>query len=133
MQPDGEMPNNPRNRPRHNTSTYAMAMLIRQSVFAAPLPRFHVRPRWVDGTLLVHDRALDEHIKIYTPRFVSQFRAGHRAGLWYLRPAGDLGFAPRSHGFHTARGALEALRSHCWSPAPSPAGRLPTRCRVVWS
>jgi hypothetical protein len=127
------MPINPRKLARHSTSLHALTMLTRQSVFAASLPRFHVKPRWVDGTLLVHDRALDEQFRVYTPRFVSQFRAGHRSGLWYLRPAGDLGFAPQSHGFPTVRDAIEALRSSDWSPSPSPANRLRARCRVIWS
>jgi hypothetical protein len=127
------MPINPRNLAPHNISVCTVAMLARQSVFVASLPRFHVKPRWVDGTLLVRDRALDEQFKIYTPRFVSQFRAGHRSGLWYLRPAGDLGFAPQSQGFPTARDAIEALRSSYWNPSLSPANRLRARCRVIWS
>ncbi len=127
------MPINPRNPAPHSRSIHALAMLTRQSVFAASLPRFHVKPRWVNGTLLVHDRASDEQFKVYTPRFLSQFRAGHRSGLWYLRPARDLGFAPQSYGFPTARDAIEALRSSYWSPSPSPANRLRNRCRVLWS
>jgi hypothetical protein len=112
------------------SSAHALAMLSRQPIHAAPIPRFHAAPKVADGTLLVDDRASGEQFTVYTPRFVSQFRAGHRAGLWYLRPATDVGPAPRSPGFATARDAVEALRTTSWPPtAPAPQ-RPRTRLRV---
>ncbi len=133
LQPSRKVPINPRNLNRHKTSAHALAMLTQHSVFVAPVPRFHVKPRWVDGTHMVHDRALDQQFKVYTPRFVSQFRAGHHAGLWYLRPSADLGLAPRSQGFPTVGEAIEALRSGHWARSSSPASRTRARCRVIWS
>ena len=55
------------------SSAQALAMLTRQPVFVATLPRFHVKPRGIDGTLLVVDRASDEQFTVYTPRFMPQF------------------------------------------------------------
>jgi hypothetical protein len=119
--------------PRTNkSSAHALAKLTRRPVFMASLPRFHVKPRGVDGTLVVVDRASDEQFKVYTPRFMSQFRAGHRSGLWYLRPAGDLGLAPRSSGFRAASDAVEAIRSLHWDPSPTPMNRRRARCRIIW-
>ena len=92
-------------------------MLTLRPVFTTPVPRHHVESRAADGALVVHDRATSEQFVVYSPRFVDQFRAGHHAGLWYMRPARDVGATPRSRGFRTAsrsRGAswrrLEALR-----------------------
>ena len=127
-------PRTTNHEPRTNkSSAHALAMLTRQPVFMASLPRFHVKPREVDGTLVVVDRASNEQFKVYTPRFMSQFRAGHRSGLWYLRPVGDIGLAPRSSGFRAASDAVEAIRSRHWNPSSSPTNRRRTRCRVIWS
>jgi hypothetical protein len=122
-----------RGRDRHGTSMRAPSLLTQQSVFAPTLPRFHVKPKWVDGTLMVYDRASDEEFRVYTPRFASQFLTGHRYGLWYLRIAGDVGLAPRSHGFPTPGDAIEALQSGCWRPSTPPPDRPHARCRVIWS
>lgn len=133
LQPEKAHAINMRKPNRCSASLHALAWLTRQPVFASSLPRFHVKPRWVDGTLLVHDRASDEQFQVYTPRFVSQFRAGHRAGVWYLRPAGDLESAPRSPGFPTAGDAIGAIRSGSWRPSKAPIRRAYARCRVIWS
>ncbi len=113
----------------------ALKMLTLRPVLATPLPRHHVEPRAVDGSRLVHDRATSERFVVYSPRFVEEFRAGHRAGLWYLRTTNDLGTAPRSKGFSTAGGAVDALRAGVWRvsrshPEPNRA-RKPFRVR--WS
>ncbi len=123
----------PRNPKTSHSTAPALAMLSRQPVFAVSLPRFHIQPKWADGTLLVDDRASNDRFKVYTPRFSLQFRGGHRSGLWYLRPAKDLGVAPRSHGFPTARDAVEALRCSDWNSSSSPADRRRSRCRIIWS
>jgi hypothetical protein len=71
---------------------------------------------------------------VYSPRFVYQFRAGHHAGLWYLRPARDAGATPRSKGFHTAQAAVEALRGGVWR-LPDAKGRIARRgtsCRISY-
>lgn len=133
VKPSREIPIKSRGRGRPGTSMQAPALLTRQSVFAIALPRLHVKPRWVNGTLMVYDRASDEEFKVYTPRFASQFLAGHRYGLWYLRTAGDVEFAPRSHGFPNPGDAIEALRSGCWRPSAPPPNRPGARCRVIWS
>jgi hypothetical protein len=98
-----------------SSSVHALVMLTRQPVNAAPVPRFHISPRVVDASLLLTDRASGEQFLVYTPRFISQFRAGHRTGLWYVRRRTDLGVAPRSSGFETTRDAVEALRTESWN------------------
>jgi hypothetical protein len=116
-------------------SAEALSMLTLRPVFTTPVPRHHVEPRAADGALLVHDRATSEQFVVYLPRFVHQFRAGHNAGLWYLRPARDLGATPRSTGFRTAQAAVEALRGGVWR-LPAVKGRVHrsgTDCRVNWS
>ena len=92
----------------------ALKMLTLRPVLATPLPRHHVEPRAVDGSRLVHDRATSERFVVYSPRFVEEFRAGHRAGLWYLRTTNDLGTIPQSMGFTTAGGTVNALRAGVW-------------------
>lgn len=123
----------PRDRNTCASTVPALTMLSRLPVFAVSLPRYHIQPRWVDGTLLVDDRASNEQFKVYTPRFSLQFCGGHRSGLWYLRPSKDLGYAPRSRGFPTACDAITALRCGDWDLTPSPADRLRSRCRIIWS
>jgi hypothetical protein len=113
-------------------SARALAMLMRHPLSSAPVPRHHVEPRVVDGTLIVNDRASDEQFKVYTPRFLSQFRSGHHAGLWYLRPVADAGTTPRSRGFATARDAVEALRDASWSLSVPTARHRHAGCRVIW-
>ena len=115
------------------SSAHALAMLTRQPMFVASLPRFHVKPRGVDGSLLVVNRASDEQFTVYTPRFIPQFRSGHRSGRWYLRPVGDLELSPRSSSYLTAHDAVEAIRSGHWRPSPSPVDRRRPRFRVLWS
>jgi hypothetical protein len=114
------------------SSAYALAMLTRQSIFAAPVPRLHVGPRGADGSMLVDDRASDRRFRVYTPRLDSQFRAGYRAGLWYVRTVGDVEATPRSPGFSTPAVAIDTLRSARRSVPPQTA-RQGTRCRVIWS
>ena len=110
-------------------------MLTLRPVFTTPVPRHHVEPRAADGTLVVHDRATNEQFVVYSPRFVYQFRAGHHAGLWYLRPARDAGATPRSKAFHTAQAAVEALRGGVWrlQDAKGRIARRGTSCRISWS
>ncbi len=116
-----------------SASVYALAMLTRQPVYSAPVPRFHIESRVVDASLLVADRASGERFQVYTPRFVSQFRAGHRAGLWYVRRTTDVEITPRSPGFATARDAVEALRAGSWSLSAPSRERRRGSYRVYWS
>jgi hypothetical protein len=113
----------PRRSPPSRACSHALKMLLQWPVYAVPAPRLHVGPRIPGGTLIVYDRASGEQFVVYTPRFEHQFHAGHRAGLWYLRPMKDVGSAPRSLSFSSDRTTIEALRDGRWSlPAP-----LPTR------
>lgn len=116
-------------------SAEALSMLTLRPVFTMPVPRHHVAPRAADGALVVHDRATSARFVVYSPRFVYQFRAGHHAGLWYLRPARDAGAIPQSKGFRTARAAVEALRGGVWRlpDAKGRVGRQGTSCRINWS
>jgi hypothetical protein len=116
-------------------SAEALSMLTLLPVFTTPVPRHHIEPRAVDGSLMIHDRATSDQFVVYSPRFVSQFRAGHRAGLWYLRPATDVGVAPQSAGFRSAEAAVEALRGGAWRPqsAKTRVHDRATVCRVRWS
>lgn len=101
------------------------------SLVGSPLPRLHVSPRRPDGRLYVHDRLTGAELVVYTPLFNSQFRSGHRAGRWYVRPADEVGVALRSVGFGTAREAVEAVTRGAWRlrvvfPDPAePATRAP--------
>jgi hypothetical protein len=131
LRPTNGKPVKPRRLASHASSAQVLAMLTRQPVYSSPVPRFHVEPRVIDGTLLVDDRASGEQFKVYTPRFVSQFLAGHRAGFWYLRPATDVGSAPRSLGFASARAAIEALRATCWSPSATDVDRHRAYCHFT--
>jgi hypothetical protein len=108
-------PRKPRRRVSHPASAHALAMLTLQPVHATPVPRFHVAPSVPNGNVLVNDRVSNERFNVYTPRFVCQFRTGHCAGLWYFRPVSDVGIAPRSPGFPTARTAVEALCTGSWN------------------
>jgi hypothetical protein len=124
-----------RRRPRvYPNCANAIALLTAHPVFASPVPRFHVQPRLPTGTLIVYDRSSNEHIQVYSPRFAYQFRAGYRAGQWYLRRMHDVATAPRSAGFRTARDAIAALEAGLWRIArPGPhdsQGRTPPR--VLW-
>jgi hypothetical protein len=122
-----------RRPPVYPGSAQALAMLTLWPVFATPVPRLHVEPKAPDGRLIVYDRALGEQFAVYAPRFVSQFRGGHRAGQWYLRPVSDLGNTPRSRSFATARAAIEALTGGRWSLPSSPRYRPDPRLRVIWT
>jgi hypothetical protein len=124
-------------KPRHSTvnprSAHALAMLTRWPVHVTPVPRFRVEARAPGGAVLVYDRAASEWFVVYVPRLVTQFRAGHGAGLWYLRPATDVGTAPRSRGYSTACAAVEAIRAGRWSLS-IPSGAQPRApFRVIWS
>jgi hypothetical protein len=121
--------------PRYPGCAAALSMLTLRPVFATPVPRHHVERKAPDGSRQVYDRAASERFVVYSPRFVYQFRAGHHAGLWYLRPLTDVGAIPRSVGFPTARAAVEALRAGDWRPSRSSPyrDRHPKPCRVSWS
>ena len=121
--------------PRYPGSAEALNMLTLRPVFTTPVPRHHVESRAPDGSRLVHDRATSERFVVYSPRFVDQFKAGHRAGLWYLRPSTDVEATPRSVGFPTALAAVEAVRAGEWRLSRSHPDRdRPGKpCRVIWS
>ena len=111
------LPPPPRSRPRRRSpsSSRALAMLTLLPVHAPAVPRVHVEPRHPNGTLRVLDRITGEQLLVYTPRFTAQFHAGHRAGRWYVRPVNHVGIDLRSHGFATARAAIEAVTAGRWS------------------
>ncbi|MHB1556516.1 MAG: hypothetical protein ACYC61_03430, partial [Isosphaeraceae bacterium] len=122
----------PRRRPTDGSSARALAMLTRRPVFAAAVPQLHVGGRAVDGSILVDDRADERRVRVYTPRLNSQFRAGYRAGLWYVRTPGDVEPSPRSPGYPTRAAALDSLRAvPRGRTSPSVRGGVP--CRVIWS
>jgi hypothetical protein len=125
----------PRWPPPYPGSADALSLLTLHPVFATPLPRHHVAPRAPDGKLVVEDRATGERFVVYSPRFACQFRAGHHAGQWYLRPAADAGTAPRSVGFPAPRAAVEALRADDWRLRHVRRNRAPkdAHCRVIWA
>ncbi len=119
--------------PVYPNSGQALAMLTLMPVFATPVPRLHVEPKAPDGRLMVYDRASGECFVVYTPRFRSEFSAGHRAGQWYVRLVSDIGTASGSLGFPTARAAIEALKNGCWRLSHAPRPRSAARFRVIWS
>ncbi len=127
-------------RPTVPSSIADMAMLRLAPISAAPLPRLHVEPRQADGRLQVFDRATGADVVVYTPSFMSQFRTGHRAGRWYVRPTTEVGSVPQSVGFATAREAVEAVRQGAWrlrvvAPEPSLIAGRTTKAapfRVIW-
>lgn len=129
--PDGATPTRRRRRATDPGSAEALAMLTRLPVFGAPVSRLHVGRRGADGSVLVDDRVSDRRFLVYTPRRESEFRAGHCAGLWYVRTTGDAEPSPRSAGFPTAAAAIEDLRS-LRRPSPRPASHPQFR-RVLWS
>jgi hypothetical protein len=108
-------------------------MLTLLPVHATPVPRVHVQPRRPDGTLRVLDRPTGQQLVVYTPRFIHQFRAGHRSGRWYVRPATCVGSEPQSPGFVSARAAIEALTAGRWSLESLLANRGGLPLRVVSS
>ena len=108
-------------------------MLTLWPVQATPVPRVHVELRQPDGTLRILDRPTGQHLVIYTPRFTQQFRAGHRRGRWYVRPATSVGLGPQSPGFATARAAVEASSAGRWSLESLLANRGGLPLRVVTS
>jgi hypothetical protein len=112
-------------------SAQALAMLTRLPIFATPIPRVHAGPKGADGSILVDDRVSDRKFLVYTPRRDSQFRAGYRAGLWYVRTPGDADPSPRSPGFPSADAAIDDLRCSR-RPAARPASHRPAP-RVIWS
>ncbi len=130
--PSERKPGERRRMATNPSSASALAMLTRQPVFAVSVPRLHVSPRAADGSILVDDRASNRRFRVYTPRLNSQFRAGYRAGLWYLRTAGDAEPSPRSPGFPTPDAAVETLRAASRDISPR-APRHAPRCRVIWS
>jgi hypothetical protein len=128
----GEGGNVRKRRATNPASAHALAMLTLHPVFSTAVPRLHVGPRGTEGSMLVDDRASGRRFRVYTPRFDSQFRAGYRAGLWYVRTPGDVEPSPRSPGFPTAAAAIDTLRSSPRTGSPQAASPRP-RCRVIWS
>lgn len=121
-----------RRRPTDGSSARALAMLTRQPVFAAAVPQLHVGGRLADGSVLVDDRAAGCRVRVYTPGLNSQFRAGYRAGLWYMRTPGDAEPSPRSPGYPTRAAALDSLRAVSRRRTSPAVGARPS-CRVIWS
>jgi hypothetical protein len=114
-------------------SSRALAMLTLLPIHAAAVSRVHVDKRQPDGTIRVFDRPTGQHLLVYSPRFTQQFRAGHRAGRWYVRPLIYVGVRPQSHAFATARGAIEAVSAGTWDlKAPVRNCRTPWPHRVIW-
>src|SRR5262249_13786940 len=99
----------PRQSPSSPACWCAMRMLLKWPVWAIAVPRLHVEQNMSGGTMIVNDRASGERFVIYTPRFKCQFRAGHRACLWYLRPIKDVGAEPRSSAYTSPRALIDAL------------------------
>jgi hypothetical protein len=89
-------------------------MLLRHPIQSTVLPRLHVSSRRPDGAREVFDRATGLRFEVYAPKVVDQFRAGHRAGCWYLRPVTVCDNGPRSPGFASARAAVSAIRDGHW-------------------
>ncbi len=118
--------------PRIPGSREALNMLMLRPVFATPVPRHHVEPRGPDGSRLVHDRATNERFVVYSPRLVHEFRAGHHAGLWYLRPIAQRGATPTSAGFPSVRAAVEALHAGNWKASRSRSKPAAKPCRIIW-
>ena len=73
-------PSRVRYRPWNQGSRRALAMLRLFPVEAAPLPRVHLEAAGADSGLQVFDRPTGQRLLVYTPRFNTQFQAGHRAG-----------------------------------------------------
>jgi hypothetical protein len=120
--------------PTAPTSARDMAMLRLAPVDGFAVPRLHVEPRHVGGGLRVLDRPSGTHVLVYTPRHAVQFRAGCRAGRWYVRSLTQVGGQPQSHDFDTARAAVEAVSRGAWSLSaarPAPSAAVP-RIRVIW-
>lgn len=124
-------PSGPKFQPSDPNSARALALLMQQPVTATPVPRVHVGQRRADGSITVHDRATDRAFLVYTPRRDSEFRTGHRTGLWYVRAASGGEASPTSPGFRTAIEGIEAIRSPR-VPAIEAPGHRP-RYRVLWS
>jgi hypothetical protein len=123
----------PKTRSHALSSERALAMLARLPLHAAPIPCLHVQPRLPDGTLRVLDRPTGRQLIIYTPKYTPQFRAGHRAYRWYVRPAAHVGCKPESPSFATARSAIEAVATGRWNLASLMSLRAGLPLRVVWT
>ena len=132
-----DLQRNPQRSPggagRHSRpSSAALAMLTLLPVHAPIVPRVHVEPRHPNGSLRVLDRITGEQLLVYTPRFTAQFRTGHRAGRWYVRPGNHVGIDLRSPGFATARAAIEAVTDGRWSRAAGLGDHPGPAPRVIW-
>ncbi len=123
----------PKPRSRALTSGRALAMLAHLPVHAVPIPCLHVQSRLPDGTLRVLDRLTGRQLIVYTPQYTPQFRAGHRARRWYVRPSAHVGCEPESPSFATARSAIEAVAKGRWSLASLMSLRADLPLRVVWT
>ena len=123
-----------RSRPRRIPgSADALSMLTKCPVVATPIPRHHVERRGPDGSRMILDRATSEQFVVYSPRLVPEFRAGHHAGLWYLRRVTEPGTTPSSAGYPSARAAMQALLAGQWGAVRSRSRSAGKRIRVIWS
>ena len=104
----------PWRRPRCPRTAQALALLTLHPVHVPALPMLHIGAKAPNGTLTVYDRASGRRFVVYSPRYIQEFRGGHRAGLWYFRPATTVEIDPQSQGYMTSRAAVEALRLGQW-------------------
>jgi hypothetical protein len=123
-----------RSRPRRIPgSADALLMLTKCPVVATLIPRHHVERPGPDGSRMILDRATNEQFVVYSPRLVPEFRAGHHAGLWYLRRVTEPGTTPSSAGYPSARAATQALLAGQWRAGRSRTRSGGKRIRVIWS
>jgi hypothetical protein len=107
-------------------------MLTQMPVSAAPVPRVHIGHRQPGGTLRVFDRPTGRHLMIYSPMHANQFASGHKAGLWYVRPANQSAAEPQGPGFASAQAAIEAVNSGRWSHQAQRSPQTFRALRVIW-
>lgn len=101
----------------------SMALLTLHPVQTSALPLLHIGTKAPNGTVMVYDRASGRRFVVYSPRFIHEFRTGHRAGFWYFRSATTVEGDPQSQGYMSARAAFDALRLGEWGPPAAITGQ----------